>query len=83
MQAPWKDLGGPSRSLAVSATVLLISSALAGAGLHALDAGPDRGGGEADAPVREAGDQGFGGEAVGLREEGDGEVSGEDEREAV
>jgi len=31
VQAPWKDLGGPSRSLAMSATVLLIASALAGA----------------------------------------------------
>jgi hypothetical protein len=31
VQAPWKDLGGPSRSLAVSATVLLVASGLAGA----------------------------------------------------
>ena len=31
MQAPWKDLGGPSRTLAISATVLLVASALAGA----------------------------------------------------
>lgn len=30
MRAPWRDLGGPSRSLAASATVLLIASALAG-----------------------------------------------------
>ena len=31
MQAPWRDLGGPSRSLAISATVLLVASGLAGA----------------------------------------------------
>ncbi|MBS1805261.1 MAG: hypothetical protein JST28_18020 [Acidobacteria bacterium] len=30
MRAPWRDLGGPSRSLAASATVLLVASALAG-----------------------------------------------------
>lgn len=30
MQAPWRDLGGPSRSLAISATVLLVASGLAG-----------------------------------------------------
>lgn len=30
MQTPWKDLGGPSRSVAISATVLLVSSGLAG-----------------------------------------------------
>jgi hypothetical protein len=30
VQAPWKDLGGPSRSLAISATVLLVASGLAG-----------------------------------------------------
>jgi hypothetical protein len=29
VQAPWRDFGGPSRSLAVSATILLIASALA------------------------------------------------------
>lgn len=31
VQAPWRDLGGPSRSLAISATVLLVASGLAGA----------------------------------------------------
>ena len=30
MRTPWRDLGGPSRSLAISATVLLIASALGG-----------------------------------------------------
>jgi hypothetical protein len=30
VQAPWKDLGGPSRSLAISAIVLLVASGLAG-----------------------------------------------------
>ena len=30
MRAPWRDLGGPSRSLAASATVLLVASALGG-----------------------------------------------------
>jgi hypothetical protein len=30
VQAPWRDLGGPSRPLAVSATVLLVASGLAG-----------------------------------------------------
>ncbi|HTM17088.1 MAG TPA: hypothetical protein VL135_09295 [Terracidiphilus sp.] len=30
MRAPWRDLRGPSRSLAASATVLLVASALVG-----------------------------------------------------
>ena len=30
MRAPWRDLGGPSRSLAASATALLVASALGG-----------------------------------------------------
>jgi hypothetical protein len=30
VRAPWRDLGGPSRSLAASATVLLVASALGG-----------------------------------------------------
>lgn len=31
MQAPWRNLRGPSRALAVSSTVLLVASALLGA----------------------------------------------------
>ena len=31
VRAPWRDLGGPSRSLAARATVLLVASALGGA----------------------------------------------------
>jgi len=30
VRVPWRDLGGPSRSLAASATVLLVASALGG-----------------------------------------------------
>ena len=30
MRAPWRDLGGPSRSLAMSATILLVASGLGG-----------------------------------------------------
>src|SRR5262249_28289822 len=47
--------------------------ALTGAGLHALAAAADRGGGEADAPVGEAGDQVVDDE--GVREEGHDEVA--------
>lgn len=30
VRAPWRDLGGPSRSLAICATILLVASAMAG-----------------------------------------------------